>query len=145
MARREVKGIVIDKAAESASLFNRLKLRIKSLDLNGRTDAHGMFYRCTITEFGEVIGSENITNTDFMFNNTTCSIYPPMAFPKCTRMLTFKNAPAPNDIPDVQYAPMIQEINGIGIDAVGNGIPPGDDGARMASRICEYLFGETAS
>lgn len=92
LTRREVKGIVIDKNAQSCGLFNSIKLRIKSLDLNGRSDVRDMFCSCEITEFGEIIGAENVTVADNMFADTICNIYPTIRFPKCTRMKAFDGA-----------------------------------------------------
>ena len=141
LARREVRGIVIDKNAQSRGLFNDLKLRIKSLDLNGRSDVRQMFCNCEITEFGEVIGSENVTIADSMFSGTTCSIYPTIRFPKCTRMKTFEGAIVPDDVPNIQYAPIIEEIRGAEMDVVAGGIPPNDNGDEIAYAINQYLFG----
>lgn len=141
LARREVKGIVIDKNAQSRGLFNDLKLRIKSLDLNGRSDVRYMFNSCEITEFGEVIGSENVTDADNMFSGTICSIYPAIRFPKCARTTAFLGAQAPDDVPDIQYAPIIEEIRGAEIDVVADGIPPGGEGDDIAYTINQYLFG----
>lgn len=141
LSRREVKGIVIDKNAQPRGLFTGLKLRIKSLDLNGRSDVRQMFCGCEITEFGEVIGSENITVADGMFSDTTCSIYPTIRFPKCTRMKTFEGAKAPDDVPNIQYAPIIEEIRGAEVDIVADGIPPNDNGDKIVYAINQYLFG----
>ena len=141
LARREVKGIVIDKNAQPRGLFNGLKLRIKSLDLNGISDVRQMFCNCEITEFGEVIGSENVTIADSMFSNTTCSIYPTIRFPKCTRMKTFEGAKVPDDVPNIQYAPIIEEIRGAEMDVVADGIPPNANGDEIAYAINQYLFG----
>lgn len=141
MTRREVKGIVIDKNAQARGLFSDLKLRIKSLDLNGRSDVRYMFCDCEIMEFGEVIGSENVTVADNMFSDTTCSIYPTIRFPKCTRMKTFDDANVPDDVPNIQYAPVIEEISGAEIDVVADGIPPNADGDNIAYAINRYLFG----
>lgn len=140
--RREIKGIVIDKSADPAGLFSNLNIHIKSLDLNGRSDVSYMFQNCDIAEFGEIIGSENVVNAEEMFGGSRCSIYPPIRFPKCSNTRIFAGAKAPDDVPDVQYAPMIQEIRGCGMDVVGNGIPPGDAGDRIAGKICEYMFGD---
>ena len=108
LSRREVKGIVIDKNAQPRGLFPGLKLRIKSLDLNGRSDVRQMFHRCEITEFGEIIGSENVTAADEMFIDTVCSLYPVIRFPKCARMNTFVGAFAPEDVPDIRFYVSIQ-------------------------------------
>ena len=145
LARREVHGIVIDKNAQSRVLFDSLKLRIKSLDLNGRSDVSQMFCRCEITEFGEIIGSENVTNADEMFIDTVCSIYPTIRFPKCARMNTFVGAFAPDDVPDIQYAPIIEEIRGAEMSVVADGIPPGAVGESITETIAKYLFGDKRS
>lgn len=141
LSRREVKGIVIDKNAQPRGLFTGLKLRIKSLDLNGRSDVRQMFCGCEITEFGEVIGSENVTVADGMFSDTTCSIYPTIRFPKCTRMKTFEGAKVPDDVPNIQYAPIIEEIRGAEVDIVADGIPPNANGDEIVYAINQYLFG----
>lgn len=60
-----------------------------------------MFCNCEITEFSEVIGSENVTVADNMFEDTICSIYPTIRFPKCTRMKTFTGASVPDDVPNI--------------------------------------------
>ena len=145
LARREVKGIVIDKNAQSRVLFDGLKLRIKSLDLNGRSDVRQMFCSCEITEFGEIINSENVTNAGEMFIDTACSIYPAIRFPKCARMNTFVGAFAPDDVPDIQYAPIIEEIRGAEMSVVVDGIPPGAVGESITETITEYLFGDKRS
>lgn len=126
-------------------MFDSLKLRIKSLDLNGRSDVSQMFCRCEITEFGEIIGSENVTNADEMFIDTACSIYPAIRFPKCARMNTFVGAFAPDDVPDIQYAPIIEEIHGAEMSVVADGIPPGAVGESITETITKYLFGDKSS
>ena len=126
-------------------MFDGLKLRIKSLDLNGRSDVSQMFCRCEITEFGEIIGSENVTKADEMFIDTACSIYPAIRFPKYARMNTFVGAFAPDDVPDIQYAPIIEEIRGVEMDVVANGIPPGAAGESITEAITKYLFGDKRS
>lgn len=126
-------------------MFDGLKLRIKSLDLNGRSDVSQMFCSCEITEFGEIINSENVTNADEMFCDTVCSIYPVIRFPKCARMNTFVGAFAPDDVPDIQYAPIIEEIHGAGMSAVMDGIPPGAAGESVTGTITRYLFGDKQS
>ena len=126
-------------------MFNNLRLRIKSLDLNGRSDVRQMFYSCEITEFGEIIGSENVTAADEMFIDTVCSIYPVIRFPKCTRMNTFVGAFAPEDVPDIQYAPIIEEISGAEMNVVVDGIPPGAAGESVTETITKYLFGDKRS
>lgn len=142
LTRRDVKGVVIDKNATSKYLFSDIEhLHIKSLDLNGRKDAAYMFYGCTLAEFGEVIGSEEITDATGMFDDTICGAYPQIRFPKCSRMTTFVDAHAPGSIPDIQYAPVFEEIGECGIDVVGDGLPPGQEGTNIVNRINSFLFG----
>ena len=126
-------------------MFDGLRLRIKSLDLNGRSDVRQMFHRCEITEFGEIIGSENVTTANEMFIDTVCSIYPTIRFPKCAKMNTFVGAFAPDDVPDIQYAPIIEEIRGAEMRVVADGIPPGAAGESATNTITRYLFGDKYS
>lgn len=140
LGRRDVKGIVIDKTAETKYLFNRINnLRIKSLDLNGVQCTEYMFYKCRIAEFGEIKGSENVVDATGMFYGTACGEYPRMKFPKCTEMTVFRGASAPDSIPDIRYSPAFDEIPDCGLDAIGDNGPSPE----TADKITEYMFGDT--
>jgi len=122
LSRRDVKGIVIDKNAKPEELFYKLNLRIKSLDLNGVKSTAGMFTKCNILEFGEIIGGENVIDARGMFEDTSCNRYPPMNFPKLSAPFVFYDAKCPVDIPRIQYAQTIQDLPDLDIN-LERGLP----------------------
>lgn len=48
-------------------------------------------------------------------------------------------------MPNIQYAPIIEEIRGAEMDIVADGIPPNDNGDEIAYAINQYLFGSELS
>jgi hypothetical protein len=145
LSRRDIKGIVIGKNASTDSLFDDLDLNIKSLDINGNTSTKRMFVNCSIHEFNEIIGTENIVDATEMFYNTRCNIYPKINLPKCNNFKIFSNAISPKTIPEIEYGNYVTEIKGAEFNLIQNGIPPTDDGHRIANNICHNMFNNTDS
>jgi hypothetical protein len=104
-----------------------------------------MFINCKIHEFNEMIGTENIVDAAEMFYGTECNIYPKINLPKCNNFKIFSNALSPRTIPEIEYGNYVTEIKGAEFNLIQNGIPPTDDGSRIANNICDYMFDNTDS
>jgi hypothetical protein len=104
-----------------------------------------MFINCNIHEFNEIIGTENIVDATEMFYGTECNIYPKINLPKCKNFKIFSNANSPRTIPEIEYGNDVSEIEGVEFNLIQNGIPPADDGYRIANNICDYMFDNTDS
>lgn len=127
----DYKVVKITNNVDSVRLFSgRAGIRIRTLDVSGRTNIDNLFYDCRIKQIDRIVGTENITNAFAIFDECTFGDPPPMNFPKlATKMQVFYNMQVPNGMPRIEFG--------------SNVIPYADyENPNNASTICRDMIGD---